>query len=81
MTLEELVTTIESVIEEDRRTPELFKPIVAIGHTKDLVDLETVEAFLSYLKAKEIPISNMRDIFWKCLPVANNVNQRCNIRH
>ena len=81
MTLGELVTIIEIVLEDDRRTPDLFKPIVAIGHTKDLVDLETVEAFLSYLKAKEIPISNMRDIFWKCLPVANNVNQRCNIRH
>jgi hypothetical protein len=81
MTLGELVTIIETVLEDDRRTPSLFKPIVAIGHTKDLVDFDTVEAFLSYLNGKKIPISTFRDIYSKCPPVADTIDQCCNIRH
>jgi hypothetical protein len=69
MTLRELITVIETELEADRHTPALFKPIVAIGHTKDLVDLETLEAFLTYLSSKAIPISTFRDIYSKCSPV------------
>ena len=79
MTLEELVATIETVLEDDRRTPALFKPIVAIGHTKDLVDFDTVEAFLSYLNGKKIPISTFQDIYLKCPAVAGTIDQCCNV--
>ncbi|MGH9469004.1 MAG: hypothetical protein ACRD1N_01520, partial [Terriglobia bacterium] len=38
MTLHELTSTMNRVIQEDQRSPEAYKPIVAIGHTKDLTD-------------------------------------------
>jgi hypothetical protein len=66
MTLDELVAMMKALIEEDHRSPELFKPIVAIGHTKDLVDFETIELFLSYLKEKEIPVSTLEGIYSRC---------------
>ena len=65
MTLKELTSMIDQIIAEDKTNPSDFKPIVAIGHTKDLVDFKTVENFLSYLKGKRIPISTFRDIYPK----------------
>jgi len=47
MTLNELTRMEDAVIKEDKQSPTLFRPIVAIGHTKDLVDFDTVESFLS----------------------------------
>lgn len=66
MTIKELITMMDRVIEEDRKATTLFKPIVAIGHTKDLVDFETVENFLSYLKQKGIPVSTFEQVYQKC---------------
>ena len=65
MTLEELIAMIERVIKIDRREPSTFKPIVAIGHTKDLIDFETVDAFLSYLNQKRIPVSTFKQVYPK----------------
>ncbi len=61
MTLAEMTGTIEQVIGDDRANPDSYKPIVAIGHSKDLVDLKAVEQFISYLQEKAIPIVNLRD--------------------
>ena len=41
MTIEELTATIGEVVREDRLDPNTYRPIVLIGHTKDLVDFET----------------------------------------
>jgi hypothetical protein len=57
MTLRELTSMIENMMRKDAISPRTLKPLVAIGHTKDLVDLETVEAFLHWLEAREIGIS------------------------
>ena len=54
MTINELTRMVDRVIREDQQNPTSFRPIVAIGHTKDLVDFETVESFLSYLEGKGI---------------------------
>jgi hypothetical protein len=62
MTLDELTKIVEIIIREDRASPELFKPMIAIGHTKDLVDFETVTLFLSYLEKKKIPVSTFVNI-------------------
>jgi glycosyltransferase involved in cell wall biosynthesis len=56
MTLDELTTTLEAIVREDQRSPEEYKPIVAIGHSKDLVDPSTVDAFLAFLRANKIRI-------------------------
>jgi hypothetical protein len=57
MTLDELTSTMERVVLEDQKTPDTYKPIVAIGHTKDLSDPQTVDDFLSFLNANQIAVS------------------------
>jgi hypothetical protein len=66
MTMDQLTRMLDGVIREDLRTPKSFKPVVAIGHTKDLVDLETIESFLAYLNAKGISLSTFEEVSTKC---------------
>jgi hypothetical protein len=66
MSMNELTRMIDTVIEEDQETPKSFRPIVAIGHTKDLVDFETVESFLSYLKQKRIAVATFKEVWNRC---------------
>ena len=66
MTLDELTRMVDGVIQEDRLDPKTIRPIVAIGHTKDLVDFETVEAFLLYLEKKGIKVSTFQEVYGKC---------------
>jgi hypothetical protein len=61
MTLNELVSTIETV-SSDQSDPQSYKPIVAIGHTKDLEDFDTIQAFLSYLQQKSIRVTTLKAI-------------------
>ena len=63
MTLKELVSLVDQAIVEDYASPDLFRPIVAIGHTKDLLDFGTVETFLSYLKEVNVPIVTFQHIY------------------
>ena len=63
MTIKELKQTIDGVIHEDEQDPTSFRPIVAIGHTKDLVDYETVELLLAYLEQKGIQVSSFADVY------------------
>jgi len=72
MTLQELNDMIEAVIRDDRRTPGVFKPLVAIGHTKDLIDFETVHALLGFLKERNIQVSTFQDIYNRCLQQVGN---------
>ncbi len=65
MTLAELTSMMDRVIALDRHDPDSLKPIVAIGHSKDLNDLPTVDAFLSYLREKNIPVVTFENIFAK----------------
>jgi hypothetical protein len=65
MTIGELTRMMDRVINEDQKDPTTLRPIVAIGHTKDLIDFETVESFLAYLKQKEIPVSTFAQIYPK----------------
>jgi hypothetical protein len=68
MTIDELTRMTDAVIREDEENPTLFRPIVAIGHTKDLIDFETVESFLSYLGKKRIRVSTFEEVYPKCKP-------------
>jgi hypothetical protein len=65
MTINELTSTLEGIVREDQGTPDVYRPIVAIGHTKDLTDPQTVNAFLSFLHTREIPVSTFEDIYPK----------------
>jgi hypothetical protein len=66
MTLDELTGFMDTVIQEDRQEPMSFKPVVAIGHTKDLVDLDTIESFLSYLRENRITVLTFSDVYRRC---------------
>jgi hypothetical protein len=66
MTITELTRMVDKVIHEDQHGPASYRPIVAIGHTKDLVDFETVESFLAYLNEKRIRVSTFTEIYHKC---------------
>jgi len=66
MTTDELTGIVDTVLREDQKDPESLRPLVAIGHTKDLVDHKTVELFLSYLDKKGIPVTTFDEIYQKC---------------
>jgi len=66
MSINELTHMINTVIREDNQDPTSFRPIVAIGHTKDLVDFDTVESFLFHLEQKGIRVSTFGEIYSKC---------------
>jgi hypothetical protein len=72
MNLAELTSMMDRVILQDRKDPDLLKPIVAIGHSKDLNDLETVDAFLSFLREKNIPVVTFENIFANVSEVAQS---------
>ncbi len=63
MTIEELTATLESVLRADRAQPSALRPVVAIGHTKDLVDVDTVERFLSFLADRSIAVSTFNELY------------------
>jgi len=66
MTLDELTSVMDEVIHEDQKDPTSFRPIVAIGHTKDLTDFETVELFLRYLRERGIKVSTFEEVYHRC---------------
>lgn len=66
MTLSELIAMAESVMREDHRTPAVFKPMVSIGHTKDLVDFDTIAAFLNWLREHSIPVTTLSAACHRC---------------
>jgi len=63
LTATEMIRMFEQEIKKDRGNPALFRPIVAIGHTKDLIDFNAVDEFLSYLQKCQIRISTFGDIY------------------
>lgn len=67
LTASEMIRMFDQEMEKDRKDPALFRPLVAIGHTKDLIDLETVDSFLSYLRGNGIPISTFRNVHGKIM--------------
>lgn len=72
MTIDELCRMTKAIIREDKKNPGVYRPIVAIGHTKDLRDLDTVDAFLGYLKDHGIPISTFSEVYPRCLQGNND---------
>lgn len=57
MTFEEMREAIEEVIEETERRPRERSPIVAIGHSKDFVDIEAVRCVLSFLQERGVAVT------------------------
>ena len=62
MTIKELTAMIDKIITDDQNSPITYKPIVAIGHTKDLTDFDTVELLLSYLRENKIRVTTFKEV-------------------
>lgn len=73
MTLAELTSMMDRVLQLEREEPGTLKPIVAIGHSKDLNDLQTVDAFLSYLHERDIHVATFEHIFAKVSEYSHSV--------
>jgi len=63
----QMMAMVQTVLEKDRKEPEIYRPIVAIGHSKDLSDIGEVNAFLAFLGANRIALSTFREIYPKLL--------------
>lgn len=63
MTTEELIHMVDAIIQEDRKHPAPFRPVVVIGHTKDLIASGTVECLLAYLEELGISQSTFADVY------------------
>lgn len=63
MTLGELTSMMDGILRRDQEDPQSYRPIVAIGHTKDLTDPETVDAFLAYLHSKSIEVATFKSAY------------------
>jgi hypothetical protein len=70
MTIGELTHTFENASRESLRSGGQLKPVVAIGHTKELVDFEAIEAFLGYMGKKGIRVSTFQDVYGRCMSPA-----------
>lgn len=67
MTIDELTRVVDTAIRKDRESPMRFWPLVAIGHTKDLTDFESVSFLLHYLDRNGIPVSTFSDVYPRCM--------------
>lgn len=65
MKYDEMLEAMQPVIRRDRQNPSDYKPIVAIGHSKDLVDFETIDRFLGWLQAHEVRVSGFQGVIEK----------------
>ncbi|HUK26204.1 MAG TPA: hypothetical protein VLV49_16610 [Terriglobales bacterium] len=65
MTLAELIAMTDGILRQDQQNPAQYRPVVAIGHTKDLADYETIDAFLGYLRSKAIAVETFQGIYPK----------------
>ena len=67
LTTAQMIRMFDKEISEEREDPDSFRPVVAIGHTKDFVDSATLEAFLSYLEKNEIPAVTFEEVHGKIM--------------
>jgi hypothetical protein len=65
MTLAELTSMVGRIIQRDRQEPALYRPLVAIGHTKDLTDPQIVDEFLGFLRANGIGVATFATTYPK----------------
>jgi hypothetical protein len=63
MTIEELTGMMDNILHQDGLTPNDYKPVVAIGHTKDLIDFDTLNYFISHLKKSGVKITTFKEAY------------------
>lgn len=63
LTKPELKKMFDIIIREDKKTATELKPIVAIGHTKDLTDISTVEYFINLIIDNGMEVTTFKRIY------------------
>jgi hypothetical protein len=66
MTAGEMTRMLDIEVREDRRDPSAFRPIVAIGHTKELSGTGAVDAVLSFLSRHGVAVSTFWEVSKRC---------------
>ncbi len=64
-----MISLLDEEVVNDQADPAPFRPIVAIGHTKDLEDPDTLDSTLSYLQSKGICVSTFMDVLAQIAPL------------
>src|ERR1019366_7879677 len=77
MTLRELTSMVDNIVRTNHQEGSCL-PVVAIGHTKDLVDLHTVDALLAYLHERDITVSTFADVYPKLQRAKLGSRNDCN---
>lgn len=65
MSFNELSEGILKIINEDKKSPEIYKPITLIGHSKNLIQFNAVEKLLKFISEKKINVSLFKEIIPK----------------
>lgn len=75
MTFAELKNATEKMLREDRHDSQRYRPMVAIGHTKDLTDAGTVDNFLRYLASAGVSVTTFRDAWPRLAEAAGGMER------
>jgi len=67
MTKTEVGRMLKEITAVDEKSPSVLKPVVAIGHTKDLKDIDAVDYFLSVLNQFGLKVTTLRSIYGKLI--------------
>lgn len=62
LTLNELKAMLNYLIDMDDRTPEIYKPIVLIAHSKNLSDFDTLRSFFEYIRERRFEVLTFKQI-------------------
>ena len=65
MTKAEIVRMIETIFEEDRSDPSMYRPVVSIIHTKDPIDFDAVRNLLKVSSERGVRISTFAGVYHK----------------
>lgn len=66
MNSNELLSMLSRAIKEDAESKTVYKPLVLIGHTKDLYDFEAIDALLSVLHKSNVKVTTFNQAYDKC---------------
>jgi len=67
LTKTEIDEMLKKIVALDQESPSILKPIVAIGHTKDLKDIDAVDYFLKNLNESGLKVTTFRSIYGKLI--------------
>ncbi|HSA00598.1 MAG TPA: hypothetical protein P5055_07645 [Candidatus Paceibacterota bacterium] len=67
MTAAEMCTVMKRALQHAHKSDSNLAPVVAIGHSKDLVDMQAVRTFLDFLHEHSIPVTTFHRVLPHCL--------------